>query len=53
MAKHVESEQTSRVTELTADEMERVSGGLKFVLTDAQVTSYSLGGHDASRPPAN
>lgn len=53
MAKHVEREQTNQPTELTADEMERVSGGLKFELVDVIITSNSLSGHDASPPPAN
>jgi hypothetical protein len=48
MAKHVEREQTSQTTELTADEMERVSGGVTFELVDVKITSISVSGHGSS-----
>ena len=47
MAKHVEREQTNQVTELTADEMERVSGGFTVALSDVQITSFSPSSHDS------
>jgi hypothetical protein len=48
MARHVEREQTNQVTELTADEMEGVSGGLTFELVDVKINSISVSGHDSS-----
>jgi hypothetical protein len=53
MAKHVEREQTDHVTELTADEMECVSGGyLKIDLANVQISSISMGGgHEPPPPP--
>jgi hypothetical protein len=52
MAKHVEREQTNQVIELTADEIEHVSGGFTVELTDVKVTSNQLSGHDSSTWPA-
>jgi len=43
MTKHVEHEH--QVTELTADEMERVAGGfMTITLTEAMISSYSMSG---------
>ena len=47
MAKHVEREQTSQVNELTADEMEHVSGGFTVALSDVKITSTSMSSHDS------
>jgi hypothetical protein len=38
--KHVEREQKNQVTELTAEEMERVSGGLVSIGLDEQVLDH-------------
>jgi hypothetical protein len=51
MAKYVEREQTNQATELTADEMERVSGGLTLELVDVKISSFSVSGHDSSTVP--
>ncbi|HEX7566025.1 MAG TPA: hypothetical protein VF396_22675 [Bradyrhizobium sp.] len=40
MDKHVEREQKNQVTELTADEMERVSGGLVSTGLDEQILAH-------------
>jgi hypothetical protein len=40
MNKHVEREQKNQVTELTADEMERVSGGLVSTGLNEQILAY-------------
>ena len=40
MNKHVEREQKNQVTELTAEEMERVSGGLVSIGLDEQVLDH-------------
>jgi hypothetical protein len=51
MAKHVECEQTNQLIELTADEMECVSGGVTFELVDVRISSISMSGHDSSPVP--
>ena len=40
MNKHVAREQKNQVTELTADEMERVSGGLVSIGLDEQIVAH-------------
>jgi hypothetical protein len=40
MKKHVEREQNIQVTELTANEMERVSGGLVSIGLDEQILAH-------------
>jgi bacteriocin-like protein len=51
MANHVEREQTNQVTELTADELECVSGGFfAYKLEDVKVSSISVSGHSGSSP---
>jgi hypothetical protein len=40
MNKHVEREQKNQVTELTADEMARVSGGLVSIGLDEQILDH-------------
>jgi hypothetical protein len=40
MNKHVAREQMNQVTELTADEMERVSGGLVSIGLDEQIVAH-------------
>jgi hypothetical protein len=52
MAKHIQREPTNQVTELTVDEMERISGGLKFEMVDVKITTVPVsGGHEPV--PAN
>jgi hypothetical protein len=46
MAKHIEREQMNQVTELTADEMERVSGGVKYELVDVKISSVQINSHE-------
>jgi hypothetical protein len=48
MTKHVEPEQTNETTELTTNEMERVSGGLQFIFKLVAVNSWA---HDDDAPP--
>jgi hypothetical protein len=50
MARHAEYKQTNQTIELTTDEMDRVSGGFKFELTDVKITSNSLSSHDTPVP---
>lgn len=57
MAKHVEHEPTSQPskpanqpTELTTEEMEGVSGGLKFEMSDVKITSNQLGSSQEPTP---
>jgi hypothetical protein len=49
MTRHVERELTNQVTELSADEMERVSGGLQFVFKLVAVKTVSWA-HDDEAP---
>jgi hypothetical protein len=46
MTEHVEREPAKQVTELTADEMERVSGGLVFTFKLVAVKTVSWGHSD-------
>jgi hypothetical protein len=51
MTKHFEREQTNQVTELTADDMERVVGGFFTIkLEDVKISSYSHGGSSDVTP---
>ncbi len=46
MGKEAKTGEAGRNGELMLDELEAVSGGLKYVLTDTAVSSYSVSGHD-------
>jgi hypothetical protein len=50
MANHVEREQTNQVTELTADEMDRVAGGT-YKFEDVKISSIQVSGHGGGGLP--
>jgi hypothetical protein len=51
MTEHVERGQTNQTTELTANEMERVSGGLQFIFKLVAVKTVSWAHDDEAPPP--
>ncbi len=50
MSNKAKTEETKRDSELMLDELEAVSGGLTYTMSDAVVSSHPLSGHGGERP---